>query len=393
VHDSRSSASDRRIGEPIRSAVTFGVEEEFLLVDPRTRLVVPKAVELLAEIPTEFRQYVKHELITTQLEISTPICGTSRELSDALTQLRSIVAAAADRVGCRVLPAGTGLLDSPLPASVPENPRFVQQAYDLGSLIDSPGLCACHVHVAVPGPDVAAAVSNHLRPWLPVLQTICTNSPFAEGRDTGYASWRSMLSIRYPTSGPPPWLDSAEHHDRLVKDLISAGVMADTKMVYWFTRPSPVYPTIEVRTADVCPTVDEAVFLAALVRALVLDAVARVEDGEQGPAVEDRLLVGAHWRSARYGIEGDGTDVLNVCLRPATDLVDRLIERVRPVLEALGDAETVDASWAAMRAQGPGAVRQRAARAAHNDLAAVVDYLLQEYSARFVNRECAPAPV
>jgi glutamate---cysteine ligase / carboxylate-amine ligase len=346
------------------------------LVDPDTHLVVPKAPEVIAAVAPQHRDYVKAELLSTQLEIATPVCNTLADLRDALMSLRSAVVEAAARVGCRILPAGTGLLDRPSPAAVTENARFSQQAHNLGALVDRPGLCACHVHVAVRDRELAAAVSNHLRPWLPVLQAIGTNSPYADGRDTGYASWRSMLAVRYPTSGPPPWFDSAAHHNRIVGQLITSGAMADERGVYWFARPSPAYPTIEVRVSDVLPTVDETLLVAALVRALVLAAASDVDNGRGAVPIEDRRLVPAHWRAARFGLEGDGTDVFETRTRPAWQLVDDLIYKVTPVLDALGDREMVAEICGRLKQAGSAALRQRAVFAKEGALPAVVDYLI-----------------
>ena len=362
----------------INHAVTFGVEEEFLLVDPETHLVVPRANEVLAEIRSDLRGHVKQELLATQIEISTPVCTSLGQMRETLTVLRSAAAAAAARVNCQLLPAGTGPLDAAKPPVIADNARFSDQARDLAALVDLPGVCACHVHVGVRDRQTATAVSNHLRPWLPALQALGTNSPFAGSRDTGYASWRSMLAIRYPTGGPPPWLESAAHHDEIVRQLISSGAIADSRAVYWYARPSSAYPTIEVRIADVCPSVDDTLLLAALIRALVATAVAEVDAGRPGPPVEHAVLVAAHWRAARFGLVGDGVDVLAANLRPAWNLVESLINVVGPALLALGDTEAVHALCDSVRANGSGAARQRAVYRASGDLRTVVEYLIAQ---------------
>jgi glutamate---cysteine ligase / carboxylate-amine ligase len=374
-------------GDPkIRGPITFGAEEEFLLIDPDTHLTVPRAVEVLAAVPSEYHSYIKYELLATQLEISTPVCHSLPQLREELTRLRAVLSRAAISAGCQLLPAGTGIMDTPRPAITTENERFAEQLFNLGSLADLPGLCACHVHVGVGSRDLAAAVSNHLRPWLPVLHSINTNSPFAEARDTGYSSWRSVLAARYPTSGPPPWHESAAHHDQIVRSLISAGAMADVRGVYWFARPSPVYPTIEVRVGDVCATVDETVFMAGLIRALVLTAVGHVADGVPAPRVDDRVLTAAHWRAARFGLLAEATDAVTAGLRPAWEMVDELISFVAPVLSELGDAEAIHRLRLEIEMEGAGSARQRAVYAEHGDLREVVGYLVGQTNAPSLTR-------
>jgi carboxylate-amine ligase len=140
-------------------------------------------------------------------------------------------------------------------------------------------------------------------------------------------------------------------------------------MIYLFARLSHRYPTIEVRAGDVCLTVDESLLIAALARALVVTAMAKSAAGGCGPYVDDRVLVAAHWRAARDGVEGQGVDVLSGELRPAWELVDRLVEYVRPALEACGDLARVNQLIEAVAAHGSGASRQRAAGGDPHDVA------------------------
>jgi len=362
----------------VRDGLTFGVEEEFLLVDPDSWRVTTRADDVLAKLPDELQPRVRHELLSTQIEVSTPVCRKLDELRWWLVHLRLCVAEAAERAGCRLMAAGTGLLDFPGNPPVAPGDRYARMADEFRALVEVQGVCACHVHVGVGDRDLAAAVSNHLRPWLPVLHALSVNSPYADGRDTGYASWRSVMVTRWPSSGPPPWLDSAEHHDRTVADLIAAGAMIDKRMVYWYTRLSPRYPTIEMRTGDVCSTVDETVLVAALTRALVANAIAEVRAGHTAPSPDDVLLQAAHWRAARDGLEGMGVDVLGADVRPAWELVDQLVDRVEPALGAHGDREPVEDLVALIRSHGSGAARQRAVYAAHRDVAAVARFLVEQ---------------
>jgi carboxylate-amine ligase len=51
--------------------------------------------------------------------------------------------------------------------------------------------------------------------------------------------------------------------------MVRTGTLLDTGMVYFDARLSQHYPTLEVRIADVCLRHEDAVLIAALVRALV----------------------------------------------------------------------------------------------------------------------------
>ncbi len=378
-------APDPDKSQRLAEAVTFGVEEEFLLVDRRSLRVAPRAASVLALAPEALRVNLRRELLGTQIEIATPICHDLAGLRAELVALRHGLAAAAEHVGCRLVAVGAAVLPGIAPkgrwvvgrsATPGTREKLMRQRF--GAAVDRHGLSACHVHVGLGDLDLAVAVSNHVRAWLPVLQAISANSPFADGRDTGYASWRSVLWARRPTAGPPPWLHSAAHFNQLIESLLRSGAMLDRATLFWYARPSAVHPTIELRVGDVCATVDETVLVAALARALVRTAVWDVRAGRTPPFVEDQLLAVAHWTAARFGLEGELFDPVAARPRPAWEMVHALADHVRPGLVASGDLETVHTLCDVVRAGGSGAARQREAYRLSRDPKAVVRYLVDQ---------------
>ncbi|WP_436500127.1 carboxylate-amine ligase [Actinokineospora sp. HUAS TT18] len=339
---------------------TIGVEEEFLLVDPTTGLPVPRAPEVVEYARNTFGVELGLELALAQVEIRTGVC---RDLSDAREQLhdlRKVATAAAEAVGCRALAVGVPVVGGTRIETAPEG-RYGQLTADYRQLAAEQSICGCHVHVAVPDPETAVRVCNHLRPWLPVLGLLTANSPIAAGRDTGYASWRTIVWSRWPSSGPPPYFESAAHHGRTIEMLQESGAAGDARMVYWDVRPSAHLPTVEVRVADVAGTVEEAVLLAALVRGLVATALTDLRRGVLAPRIPVETLKVATWRAARDGLTGDAFDVLSGRLIPARALVDRLVDHAGDALAQMGDLDTVAELLADLDRTGTGAMRQRAA--------------------------------
>ncbi|WP_432900250.1 carboxylate-amine ligase [Micromonospora matsumotoense] len=351
--------------------LTVGVEEEFLLVDPHTGAAVPAIDLVMAQVPAELRGQVEREFQTSQIEIGSPPGLELSSIRHSLGVLRGALADAAERAGVRVLAIGTGPVAGPVPPVV-DKPRFDRMIARFRLLVPGPGNNGMHVHVGVPDPDTGVRVLNHIRPWLPVLHAMTTNSPFSAGVDTGYASWRSVEWERWPSVAPTPYLESYAHYERLIRQLIASGVMLDEGMLYWYARLSAKYPTVEVRIGDVCPSVDDAVLVAGLVRALVATAMADVAAGRPPVNTDHHLLVAAHWRAAHDGLEGDGVDLATGELRPAWELVDQLVERVRPALEAHDDLAEVTDLLAGLRRHGTGAARQRAVFARSGRLEDVV---------------------
>ncbi|MGI5523617.1 carboxylate-amine ligase [Micromonospora sp. CA-259024] len=351
--------------------LTVGVEEEFLLVDPHTGAAVPAVDLVMEQVPAELRGQVEREFQTSQIEIGSPPGLELSSIRHSLGVLRRELADAAERAGVRLLAIGTGPVDGPVPPVV-DKPRFDRMIERFQLLVPGPGNNGMHVHVGVPDPETGVQVLNHVRPWLPMLHAVTTNSPFARGEDTGYASWRSVEWERWPSVAPTPWLESHEHYQRLIRQLIASGLMLDEGMLYWYARLSAKYPTVELRIGDVCPSVDDAVLVAALVRALVATARADVEADRPALRTDHHLLVGAHWRAAHDGLEGDAVDVTTGELRPAWELLDRFVERMRPALEQHGDWAEVTDLLGGLRRHGSGAARQRAVYARTGRLTDVV---------------------
>ncbi|AEB47037.1 MULTISPECIES: glutamate--cysteine ligase [Micromonospora] len=351
--------------------LTVGVEEEFLLVDPETGAAVPAVDEVMEQVPPELRGQVEREFQTSQIEIGSPPGVELSSIRHSLGLLRAALADAAERAGAQLLAIGTGPVDGPVPPVV-DKPRFDRMVERYRLLVPGPGNNGMHVHVGVPDPDTGVQVLNHVRPWLPILHAITVNSPFSRGEDTGYASWRSIEWERWPSVAPTPYLASHEHYRRLIRQLISSGVMLDEGMLYWYARLSAKYPTVELRIGDVCPTVDDAVLVAALVRGLVATSLDDIAAGRPPLPTDHHLLVGAHWRAAHDGLEGSAVDPTNGELRPAWDLLHQLIGRLGPALERHGDHAEVTGLLEGLREHGTGAARQRMAYARTGRLQDVV---------------------
>src|SRR5664279_212594 len=333
---------------------TVGVEEEFLLVDPETRRLRAVAAAVVAAAPD-----AEAELQCTQVEIGTSPQTQLSDLRADLVRLRRDVAATARTVG--VVIAATGAAPYDEAATITADERYEAMAEVYGPVASRQQVCGCHVHVAVESRELAVAVSDRVRPWLAVLLAASANSPFWQGADTGYSSWRSQVWARWPTAGPPRYFGSLAAYEETAAALVATGAALDRAMLYFDVRPSERYETIEFRVADVCLTVDDAVLVAALTRGLVDTAAAAAQRGEPAPQVRPELVRGAHWRAARYGLAADLVDLRHCRLVSAEQLLGDLVEHVRPALEVNGDlAETSEQVDRVLR-EGPGAERQRAA--------------------------------
>lgn len=345
---------------------TVGVEEELLLVDPESGTPVAVAGSVLARSAGG----LEAELQQQQIEVGTDPCTSLQELSDQLRHWRREAAAGAERAGARIVATGT----SPLTVE-PEltiKPRYQSMVEAFGLTTAEQLTCGCHVHVGVDSAEEGVAAIDRIRPWLPVLLALSSNSPYWQGTDTGYASFRSQAWARLPTAGPTDPFGTPERYSAEVNRLLGTGVVLDRGMIYFDARLSHHLPTVEVRVTDVCLRRDDALLVAALVRGLVEAAVRSWRAGEPAPDLPTTTVRLATWRAGRSGLGGDLLDPRRGVPVPARRAVADLIEQVRDPLADAGDTEVVADLLAALLARGTGAVHQRQRVAQKQDLGAMV---------------------
>ena len=343
---------------------TLGVEEELLLVDVHTgkpRSVASQVVAAAAAdgdnaqeaseggVEAEFQRY----MVETQSSVASELATVEAELRER----RRVVARAARAAGAGVAAiataplAGTGLISAA--------PRYERMAERFGPIAQDVLTCACHVHVGVESHDEGIAAIDRIRVWLPVILAISANSPFYDGSDTGYASYRSQLWMRWPAAGPTGTFGTPDAYHKLVRSMVESGVLIDDGMIYFDARLSHRYPTVEIRVADVCVDLEDTLLVAALCRALVDTAAAEAARGDPVPQMPTPLLQLATWRAGHDGVSGMLVDPASGRPRWWIDIVRDLVSNVRDSLEAFGDMERVEVGIDRLARDGNGATRQR----------------------------------
>lgn len=367
---------------------TLGVEEEYQLVDPHSRELCGRASKVLAAANTERHpDRVQSELHRCQIEIATNVCHSLAEVRAELVRSRQLVVQAAQEKQVAVVAAGTHPFSPWQDQLLTDKPRYYQLAETLQQTIRDLIIFGCHVHVGLNDtefkdrPGLAVDVVNRARLWLSPLLALTANSPFWEGRDTGYDSFRTELWCRLPTAGPPPHFENHKEYSTFVEGLIRAGVMPDTTKLYWDIRLSDAFPTLEFRIADVCLTVEETVMLAGLVRAIVRTSTEAARTGEPCAPIKSEMLKAAHWTAARYGLSGKLIEVNKLMPVSAEGYLNDFLAYLRPALEAEGDWQRVSEAVEAVLKHGNGASRQRQWYAQMGDWSYVVDRMIRATTA------------
>ena len=341
---------------------TVGVEEELLLVDLHTGKPRSVASQVIAAADEDSvggagEGGVEAELQRYVVEIQSSAASELADVEEELRQRRRVVASAAREAGAGVAAiatapeAGNGLIS-------PE-PRYERMAERFGPTAQDVLTCGCHVHVSVESDEEGIAVIDRIRLWLPVILAMSANSPFCDGHDTGYASYRSQLWMRWPSAGPTDTFGSPEAYHELVRSMVESGVLLDDGMIYFDARLSRNYPTVEIRVADVCVDVEDTLLIAALCRALVETAAADAARGDPVPQMPTSLLRLAVWRAGHDGVDGVLVDPLSRRPRPWIEVIRDLVLHVHDSLESFGDIERVQDGIDRLTRVGSGATGQR----------------------------------
>lgn len=353
----------------------MGVEEEMFLVDPdsgRLRAVSDRAMH--AHRANDRAGDLDQELFLQQIETATrPHDDVDSLLADLRETRRTALVAARD--------AGAAVMIAPLPvigedvAETTPKDRYQQMIGEFAEVGRRGLTCGMHVHVDVASDEEAVGAADRVRPWLPVLAALSVNSPFHRDGDTGHASWRSRIWDGWPSAGPvEPFGDPAGYR-AAIRALIESGAALDEAMAYFDVRLAASYPTLEVRVADVCTDLRDAVLIAVVARAMVDTAAHEWSDGIPVEPWRIEMLRGARWRAARFGLAGELLDPTTRRPAPAAEVLGSMIAWTADSLAATGDSALVEAGVERLLGEGTGAQRQRRVAGPDEDLRRVVEDL------------------
>ncbi|MCU1517178.1 MAG: YbdK family carboxylate-amine ligase [Pseudarthrobacter sp.] len=357
---------------PVR---TFGVEEEFLIVDPGSGQPLPMAGLLLRlhepgtpgvgqspQLPT-----LAAELHQEQLEVISRPHSRLEALAAEIRAGRTYADSLARMAGARI----AALATSPVPVTphATRTDRYDVLQEKFAQTAREQLTCGYHVHVSVDSDEEGVAVLDRIRPWLPSLTAVSSNSPFWNGTDTGYSSFRTQAWNRWSSAGPTEVFGSARAYHALVAGLARTGVVNSPD---FDARLSANHPTVEVRVSDVCLEARDAVMIAALVRALVIAAAREWESGLQPDHVPAAILRQGVWQASRYGVHRKLLHPLTHQPDTARTVLTAVFDHVRDALEEAGDTDYVVDSLERILGQGTGSTRQREVLARGGGLAHVV---------------------
>ncbi|MGI9498811.1 MAG: carboxylate-amine ligase [Geminicoccaceae bacterium] len=311
-------------------SLTLGVEEEYLLVDPKSR-------DLVASPPDGFMKAcrdrlgdgVGHELLQSQIEVGTPVCQDIAEIRHELGRLRLGVAEIAREFGMATVASSTHPFARCKDQTRVQNERYDGLISDLRALADRMLICGMHVHAAIEDEELRIDLMNQATYFLPHLLALSTSSPFWEGDNTGLKAYRPTCFGDLPRTGLPEYFSGAAAWNEMLRQLAQTGLCQDPSKIWWDIRPSSRFPTLEMRICDVCTTLEDTITIAALYQA-ILAALFRSRSKNQSWRQYRTILIGENKSLAqRYGIDSTLADFGALSCKPFGELLDEIIELVQ----------------------------------------------------------------
>ena len=356
---------------------TLGVEEEFQIVDPRTRELQSAISQMMEATQRLDSIHLMPELHQSVVEVASPICKNIQEVRAAVIANRREAARIAGEVGCCIAAASTHPFSRWQDQQISEGERYERLVGELQYVGRANLIFGMHVHVGVEDKDEAIAIFNSVRYFLPHLLALSTSSPFVGGRMTGLKSVRSLIFKRLPRTGIPEAFGSYQECERFLDLLVETRCIDAQRRVWWDLRPHPVYSTLEFRIMDLPSRVDDVVALTALVQGLVVRLAKLHRDNMAWRSYRTALIEENKWRAVRWGLDGKLIDFGRRKEVPMRDLVWEMIELVDPVADHLGIREELRHLETIVR-DGTGADRQLRTYEETGSLEAVVDQILEE---------------
>jgi len=356
---------------------TLGIEEEFAIVDPKTRELRSHIQEILEGGKVMLKEQIKPEMHQSVVELGTQICQSIVEARAHVTDLRSKLAGLAGHSGLKIASVGTHPFSHWRDQLITQGERYQEIVKDMQQLARANLIFGLHVHVGIPNRETAIHVMNQARYFLPHIYALSVNSPFWVGRNTGLKGYRLKVFERFPRTGIPDAFESLSEYEDYCKLLVKTGCVDNAKKIWWDIRLHPFFDTLEVRVCDAQSRVNDTLAIAALIQAVIVKLHKLQWQNMSFRIYRRRLIDENRWRASRYGIDGKLIDFGKETEVETRSLLNELLEFISTEVNELGGKNEIAHVERIMR-EGTGADRQLAAWERTQDMKAVVDQIVAE---------------
>jgi carboxylate-amine ligase len=337
---------------------SIGIEEEFFVFDAATRRAVRRLDrKFLKRAQDELGDMLKTEMLQSQIEVATPPCETVAQARDHLMRCRRTLGEAARERKLGIAATGTFPLAFRDEQRVTPKARYDDIMHDLQILGLRNIVCGMHVHVEAPDTSARINLIVRVTPYLPLLLALSVSSPFWQGHLTGLSGYRLAAYDELPRTGLPELFRTNEDYNDYIEALVGANIIPDASYIWWAIRPSPKFPTVELRIADTCTRLDDCIAIAALFRCL-MRALDRDRSLNAGFDRVGRAITAENkWRAQRHGCAATFVEPLRRTPITAAAWLAELRDLIAPDAAAFGCEDAI-AHLDRIVAEGTSADRQ-----------------------------------
>lgn len=339
--------------------ITLGIEEEYFLVDAKSR-------ELVSDPNPEILQYCKDnrgehnfvpELLRAQIEANSRVCEDFADVRPSIVEMRRTVQKAAQKYGANIFASSLHPTSSWNEQLITRGERYERLTSALQHSSRQLIVGGMHVHAGFDDENRRIWVMTSLRRYLPILLALSTSSPLSEGKLTGFKSYRLNMIGNLPRTGIPAAMASMLQFERLLAEYQQMHFVDDASEIWWDIRPSHSYPTIELRICDVCPRIDDAMCIIAMFTCLIRALIRLHEKGALPPEPRLEVINANKWLAQRYGVFALLGDTRDGGMIDIVDAVERVIVMVAKEAQILGCEEDIQHAHNILR-DGSSADRQ-----------------------------------
>jgi len=356
---------------------TLGVEEEYQIVHPETRELRSYVSKMIEEGRTVLRERVRPEMHQSMVEVGTSVCKDVAMVKSQLHEMRGELDRLARKGGLRIIAASTHPFSDWQTQEITDHDRYRTIVHDLGDVARANLIFGLHIHVGIKDKNVAIALANQVRYFLPHLLALSCSSPFWMGRNSGLMSSRCAQFRRFPRTGIPDEFESYEDFERFVKLLIKTGCIDNGKKIWWDVRAHYMYDTVELRIFDMPTNLEQTVAIVALVQALMAKLYLMYRRNTAWRSYPKALIEENKWRAMRYGTTGKLIDFGMEAERPFAELMKEMVDFVEETTSIFGTQEHMKTILHIANG-GTSANRQVEVFEKTKDLKHVVDWLMSE---------------
>lgn len=358
---------------------TLGVEEEYMIIDPVTRDLRSHMSKIVEGGKITLKEQVKAEMHQSVVEVGTNICQNVAEARKEVSFLRNKIFELASAQGLVVGASSTHPFAKWQDQEITDDPRYHNIVNELKDIARSNLIFGLHVHVGIENRETALQLMNQACYFLPHIYALTTNSPFWEGRNTGFKAFRAKVFAKFPRTGLPEYFDSVQSYDNFLETLVKTNCIDNPKKIWWDLRMHPFFSTIEFRICDMCLTVDDTICIVALIQAVVAKLYKLLMSNTSFNIYRIALIRENKFRAARNGVEGLLIDFGRKIEVPTKELIMELLDFVEDVVDELGSREEINHVHKILE-RGTGADLQLEVFEKTGDLRSVVDFITGKFT-------------